>query len=61
MDEKKKHLVHVRVVDWAYKKLLPTHAGKAGRMLRRGKAIVYKKHPFTIRIKKIIPKDLIGK
>lgn len=61
MDEREKHIIHVKVVDWDYKELCPTHAGKAGRMLRRHKAIIYRKYPFTIRIRKVVPLELIGK
>ena len=60
MIKKEKIIVKVGVVDDNYKELAPTNAGKAGRMLRRSKAIVYRRHPFTIKLKKAVPADGSG-
>jgi hypothetical protein len=54
MKEVKNPLQRVPVVDESFEALAPTNPGKAGRMLRRGKARVYRRFPFTIQIKKII-------
>ena len=60
-EKKRERVVYVDVVDWDYKELSPTNAGKAGRLLRKRKAIVYRKYPFVIRIKKVVPLELVGK
>jgi hypothetical protein len=60
MEKKEKVVVRVGVVDDDFKELAPTNAGKAGRMLRRHKAVVYRRYPFTIKLKKTVTLDGSG-
>lgn len=48
---------YVNVVDINFQPLAPTNPGKAGRLLRRGKAIVFQLYPFGIRLKREVPKN----
>ena len=46
---------HVFVLDTNKQPLPPVHAGRARILLRRGKAAVFRRYPFTIILKQAIP------
>lgn len=45
----------VFVVDTEYRPLDPVHPGQARRMLARGEAAAWRRHPFTLIIKRAMP------
>ena len=50
----------VFVVDAHHTPLEPVHAGRARRLLKAGKALVCRRYPFTIRLKRVVEQPVVS-